>query len=285
MAVYIAAMQSPNRAAAPSSTKQDSFLTQNALNREAEMKNKNIGTILLCILTAVVLYGPWPFALRLSDPGIIRPGLALAFGIALTAGLIFSIIRLLRGRTPTVPFGDNKALDNLRRAFTAQENRQIIGSIAKKALSQLSSFSQKSASLNQSLTTRFGDSSITYSRFADTLNQAPDAIYNSLDLLLERMKAFDEKEYMSLSLRISSGDYKKDPIPAKVQEDRLLLLSDHLHDMERILESNEKLLLMMDQCNLELSSMKDSESEKENQRILEEIRQLAESTKYYSQHI
>ena len=51
--------------------------------------------------------------------------------------------------------------------------------------------------------------------------------------------------------------------------------------MRHILDLNEQMILQLDGCAREVALLEGAENDKENEVILEEIRNLIETTKYY----
>ena len=128
---------------------------------------------------------------------------------------------------------------------------------------------------------KFGETSLTYGRYAGVLDQGVETIVTNTSLLAARMQAFDEKQYLKLSKDVSSGTYRKDAVDDSLQEDQLVRMQKSLADMNAILDSNEHLLNMMTTCVNEVAALGEKDNTQANEDIIEEIQHLIETTKYY----
>ena len=53
------------------------------------------------------------------------------------------------------------------------------------------------------------------------------------------------------------------------------------YELEQMLDPSEEMLLRLDRCAAEVSQLSNEATEAENERILEEIQKLIDTTKYY----
>lgn len=265
-----------------------------------------------CVIAGVVLYSPIGLHLRFSDPGIIRGGLSLAFCVILALLMFWFVRGFLKareqegrsvfgkraeegtggGRTASGKKNWNTPgalakLDGIPCGMEAKQRlaeavpRLFTGKIAAQALDQGNTAAQKAASFREVIGRKFVEGSLTHARYAGTIDQCMETFGKNLEELAWMVNGFDEKEYDRLTTVISSGDYKKDQIDDRVQEDRLLTLSGNMEDMRHILNLNEQMILRMDGCIREVTLLQGAENDKENEAILEEIQNLIETTKYY----
>ena len=274
--------------------------------------DKYLKGIIGCIAAGVVLYSPIGLHLRFSDPSIIRGGFSLAFCVILVLLMVYFVNGFIKtqgaggkpgsGRgskngapkTPAEPeevdwssAGAMKQLEGIpcslesKTALAAAVPKLFTGKIAAQALSQGKTAVQKAGSFREVVSRKFVEGSLTYARYAGTIDQCMETFGKNLEALAWQVQNFDEKEYDKLTRIISSGDYQKDQIDDRVQEDRLLTLSGNLKDMRHILDLNEQMILQLDGCAREVALLEGAENDKENEIILEEIRNLIETTKYY----
>ena len=270
---------------------------------------KYLKGIIGCIIAGVVLYSPIGLHLRFSDPGVIRGGLSLAFCVLLAVLMVWSVSGFIKaqgygkGTADGKPAKKNGPADPAEKDWTSAEAlkqlegipcspvsktlladaapRLFTGKIARQALEQGKTAVQKAASFREVVGRKFVEGSLTYARYTGTIDQCMEIFGKNLEALSWQVKNFDEKEYDRLTRVISSGSYTKDQIDDRVQEDRLLTLSGHLEDMRHILDLNEQMILQLDGCAREVALLEGAENDKENEIILEEIRNLMETTKYY----
>ena len=183
---------------------------------------------------------------------------------------------------PPAVLTDNKKEElRIQNQLRESKNRSVVGKIAGKALDQLELTSKKAESFRQIVGAKFGESSLTYGRYAGVLDQGVETISKNTSFLAARMQAFDEDQYLKLSKAVSSGSYRKDAVDDSLQEDQLVRMNKSLKEMNGILDSNEHLLDMMTTCVNEVAALGEKDNTQANDDIIEEIQHLIETTKYY----
>ena len=55
--------------------------------------------------------------------------------------------------------------------------------------------------------------------------------------------------------------------------------------MERIISTNEQMLLMLDRISVELSKLQSNQIDREGSQLLQEIDELAKTAKYYQERL
>ena len=244
-------------------------------------RNKYLKRILIFAAAGVILFAPFGLGLSPSDPGIFRAGFALAAGTVILAGLIWNGVKLSKIK-PVKVLTDNKKEElRIQKLLRDSRSRAVVGKTAEKALEQLETTSRKAESFRQIVGGKFGETSLTYGRYAGVLDQGVETIVTNTSLLTTRMQAFDEKQYLKLSKEISSGSYKKDAVDDALQEEQLVRMQKSLAGMNDILDSNEHLLDMMTTCVNEVAALGEKDNSQANEDIIEEIQHLIETTKYY----
>ena len=244
-------------------------------------RNTYLKRILIFAAAGILLFAPFGLNLRPSDAGVFRGGFALAAGIVILAGLIYNGVKLSKIK-PVPVLTDNKKEElRIQNLLRDSKSRAVVGKTAEKALDQLESTSRKAESFRQIVGGKFGETSLTYGRYAGVLDQGVETIVTNTSLLAARMQAFDEKQYLKLSKDVSSGTYRKDAVDDSLQEDQLVRMQKSLADMNAILDSNEHLLNMMTTCVNEVAALGEKDNTQANEDIIEEIQHLIETTKYY----
>ncbi len=260
--------------------------------------------ILVALGVGVILYAPFGLHLRFSDPGIARGGFSLAFGVILTTVIVYNALKLKKtynmlkaagglngaggsggpdgsGADGAAAGGARLGSPAARKVLSDTAGKMFTGNIALQAIEQSRSAVQKAETFRDIIDRRFGRGSLTYARYAGTIDQCLETLSGNTDILADRIVTFDEKEYSSLSGSIASGAYKRDQIDDRVQEDRLLALTANLDEMRHILDKNEKMILQLDICSQEVAALQNAENDRENEAILQEIQHLIDTTKYY----
>ncbi len=242
---------------------------------------KYLKQLLIFAAAGVILFAPFGLKLRPSDPGVMRGAFAIAAGVVILAGIIYNGVKLSKVKPPAVLTDNKKEELRIQNQLRESRNRSVVGKIAGKALDQLELTSKKAESFRQIVGAKFGETSLTYGRYASVLDQGVETISKNTSFLAARMQAFDEDQYLKLSKAVSSGNYKKDAVDDSLQEDQLVRMNKSLKEMNGILDSNEHLLDMMTTCVNEVAALGEKDNSQANDDIIEEIQHLIETTKYY----
>ena len=238
-----------------------------------------------CLIAWVILFSPIGLKLSFSSSSILVGGLSLALSILLLGATVYFLVRLYKklGKAdllPKKPAGPEIG-GNVRNRLSAMKQRPGSGYIAEQALKQLDAAQQKTTNFREVIRSRFGEGSLTSGRYEGVLEQGMEVIEKNAERISEQLMLFDDDAYEKLSKSIASGAYKKDGVSDSIQEERLMSERKRLKGMEAIMDSNEEILLLLDKCAGEVAGLSNGEDEARNEQILEEIRKLIETTKYY----
>ena len=260
-----------------------------SLNEKGGGFLKQFGTelagLLICAAAGIVFFSPVGMKLSPSDPGVFRGGLAIALWALLICCGVFFLVRLLRkggkaALTAASPANVNGAARTEAR-LRALESRPSTGRIAKQALAQLETAKAKEAQFRTVIRKKFGETSLTTGRYEGVLEQSMEAIGENAGHLAEQLELFDDGGYTELSSSVISGGYKKDGVDDTLQEERLRHYRQRIRELEQMLDPAEEMLLRLDRCASEVAQLSNEATDAENERILEEIQNLIDTTKYY----
>ena len=231
---------------------------------------KELAGLLICLAAGFILFSPVGFHLSPSDSGIFRGGLAIALWAVLVCCGVFFLVRLLRkggnaAKMAASPADAGLAVRTEMRLH-ALESRPGCGYIAKQALKQLAGAKEKETRFRAVIRKKFGDTSLTTGKYEGVLDQSMEAITAGAAQLAEQLELFDDSGYTALGTSVVSGEYRKDGVDDALQE---------------MLDPSEEMLLRLDRCAAEVSQLSNEATEAENERILEEIQKLIDTTKYY----
>lgn len=244
-------------------------------------RNKYLKRILIFAAAGVLLFAPFGLNLRPSDAGVLRGGFALAAGIIILAGIVYNGVKMSKIKPVAVLTENKKEEMRIQNLLRDSKSRPVVGKTAEKALEQLEATSRKAESFRQIVGGKFGETSLTYGRYASVLDQGMETIVMNASLLTTRMQAFDEKQYLKLSKEVADGSYRKDAVDDALQEEQLVRMQKAVAEMNGILDANEHLLNMMTTCVNEVAALGEKDNSQANDDIIEEIQHLIETTKYY----
>lgn len=146
----------------------------------------------------------------------------------------------------------------------------------KKEMRQLNSQTErmqnKLESLDRSLKNYFGDSVISYQKFAGTIQTVEKVFADNSEKILQRIDIFDEEGYNDLFRRHEEYTDAIQPYQA------------HFAYIQKRLQENEEILTRMDRLLLEVNHLNESSTPIDQLPAMQEISDLIEQTKLYQQN-
>ena len=214
-------------------------------------------------------------------------GLVIVVGIV--AGIIYGIRRAgyalykpLLGSKKERPYehqdlDEGATAESISNVLRNYSRVDVVGRYAKAGLAALENEERKTSSFSAILNSKFSPSSLSWGKFAVAADATHEAIMKNCASLANRVQVFDHEEFRRVeSTRRSIS--KNDPTLAEKRR----LFQTSLSEMDAILLSNDKMLLELDKLTAEIGKISDAETTENSDRIVEEIRKLAEETKYYN---
>ena len=129
--------------------------------------------------------------------------------------------------------------------------------------------------LVRAIESTFGEESLTAGKFVAVADAARSTLLRNCALLSNRIQAFDVDGYRATRRRLPSlGE-------GSLASEQLAMYEDALADMREVIEANERLLLEMGKLEMEVSDLEGDDNREDNTRMLDEVRDLLEQTKYY----
>ena len=172
---------------------------------------------------------------------------------------------------------------SIRAIFKRYLQTSGVAKFARMGITTLDSAERKAMNFRAVLDSKFEPGSITWDKFAVASAAAQEGVLRNCAELANAIQSFDHTDYRRLEqLRRRSLFVAGAKLDA-TQEEQWRLLQVKLSQMQAIESANEKLLLELDKLTAELDKLDDAASSSESERLVEEIRQLTEETKYYKQ--
>lgn len=153
---------------------------------------------------------------------------------------------------------------------------EVVGAIARNALTQLAILEKKRGVLLDIIAGRFGSTSLTYSKFASAVEATASVIADNIAEVARRIGVFDIDEYRRVRYYQASGVESNDPLLDAKWE----LFSSSREAMVEILDANENLLLELEKFAVEIGQ--DGEDvQAKSDAMVEEIRKLTSELEFY----
>lgn len=228
-------------------------------------------------IAAMVLYTPWLVGLTPSDPSILRAGLSVICGILLVGSFGASTYAYLHEpEYRLLESGEVNEADDVLPQLWGLSERGRVGSFAREAATQVETMGRRSERLARVVVATFGEGSLSTGKFMAVVEAAQRTLLRNCALLANRIQAFDSEGYRKAKRRPQAAR-PLDPL----ETERMELFEEAISDMGKIIEANERLLLEMGKLEMELSDLEGDDNREDNSRMLEEVNELLDQTRYY----
>lgn len=171
--------------------------------------------------------------------------------------------------------------EKLGMVLASYRGKYGIGSIAEIASRQVTNIEKKGPQLLHMIGEKFEKGSMSYDRFYGPVSNGIDTVRQNSLSLAHLLEGFDDQDFQKLAKLMETGEYRHDMIDDEIQKERYLIYQNSLSEMERIVSTNERMLLVLDRISVELSKLQTNQIDEEGSRILEEIEELSKTAKYY----
>lgn len=227
-------------------------------------------------ITAMVLYTPWLVGLTPTDPSILRAGLSVICAIMLTGAFGASTYGYLRQpEYKLLEAGEVMEPDDVLPQLRDFSEASVVGSYAREAMAQVETGEHRRDRLLRVVEATFGAESLSHDKFVAVVDAARRTLLRNCALLANRVQSFDVEGYRKAKRHLPSGG------GSAFEAEQIAVYEDALSDMRDVIEANERLLLEMGKLEMELSDLESGDTREDNTRMLDEVKELLEQTKYY----
>lgn len=231
----------------------------------------------LIATAAMVLYAPWLVGLTPSDPSILRAGLSVICGIVLSGAFGASTYAYLHEpEYRLLEASEVLEADDVIWRLRDLSDLPLVGRFAQESIVQVESMNRRCERIELLVSSKFGPDSFTYEKFMAVVQASHLTLLRNCALLANRVQAFDVDGYKKTGRRLSAAN-DQDTLGAA----QLSVYEDALSDMRAVGEANERLLLEMGKLEMEIADLDADDTREDNTRILDEVQELLEQTKYY----
>ncbi|MBQ7058724.1 MAG: hypothetical protein IJM83_05410 [Firmicutes bacterium] len=172
-------------------------------------------------------------------------------------------------------------VDQLSTVIGSYKGKYGIGSIAEIASRQVTNIDKKGPSLLKMVDEKFEPGSMSHDRFATPIENGIETVRQNSLTLARMLEGFDDQDFQKLAKLMQTGEYRHDLIDDEIQKERYLIYQNNMSEMERIVSTNERMLLTLDRISVELSKLETNQIDQEGSKILEEIEELTKTAKFY----
>lgn len=202
-----------------------------------------------------------------------RIGAWIIFGVCLYIFVSTEYKRLYRPKTPQPKIYTEKPFKTVTDARKAVD--RTVPKAFKKEMreldTQVNRMNQKKKALNDALKSYFGDSKITYEKFARTVDGVEEVFLENTQRIVARVNIFDEEGYEDIFRK--HLEYTSAIAP----------YNEHFKYVRNRLNENEEILSRMDKLLLEVTSLSDTSQDVDDLPAVQELSELIDQTKLYKQ--
>ncbi len=171
--------------------------------------------------------------------------------------------------------------DKLPMVLGSYKGKYGIGSIAEIASRQVTNIEKKGPLLLSMIDEKFEPGSMSHDRFYMPVENGIGTVRQNSLSLAKMLEGFDDQDFQKLAKLMQTGEYRHDLIDDEIQKERYLIYQNSLSEMEKIVSTNERMLLVLDRISVELSKLQTNQMDQEGSKILEEIEELSKTAKFY----
>lgn len=239
-------------------------------NPERKKQIKILGLNLGIAFADIIVFSPGFLGIELFG----RSALEAAFGWTMvflsTVGIIYGNFRLLADPDRPIPREEHYTGELIKhRGMNEFED------IIELTIDQTARLEKKTKNIMTILPQIFGESEITCNKFASAIAEAKNAFFANIQIILNKLDAFDGEDYNFIRNGRDAEDVLK-----STSEEKLAVYSGYESSIKSAAEDNEKILLMLDKLMLGISDLKCPDSS-ETDKMTEMIDELISQLKYY----
>lgn len=176
----------------------------------------------------------------------------LAFGIttSFTSFIVFIYgnYKILAKPKEIVTHSEITTIDNCIYTLSQVDNKAIFGRSAKDLVEQLKRFQHKKEIVDGVLLQKFSPTGLTYIKFNETVFGVEKVLLTNAKGVINKINAFDEEEYRSLTKGKLNSRMSREMIRAKVG-----IYNQYIDYVQEAIRTNEEILVKLDLLLLELS--------------------------------
>ena len=232
---------------------------------------------------AVICYSKGLLGLTPTDPDLFRAGSSIIVGVVLAAVFIWQTVSLLSSSPKRISMKDQLDAEELKNLLQSFARKPYAGTYAESTVRHLEAMERKTENLRVLVEHKFPKGSISWSKFTGVTEAAAGSIYRNGQMLLARLQGFDFQECRSIFELVESKKYMDDRIDDNLQLEKYCLYKQQLLEMNDLVDTDEKLLLRLDQFAGELSRLETDKLNRNNSEMLEEIDELIRQTGFYQE--
>lgn len=227
----------------------------------------------------IIVFSPGLMGIALFGPDV--SALETAFGVSFIflsgTGLIYGNYRLFSEPEKAIPAHKIGAVDDYVEALNSHRELKAFEKPVGLLLDQIERLQRKNKTIRDILLQIFSASEISYQKFDATITEVERIFFINIRSILNKMDAFDGRDYDFITERLDVGDFSE-----QFMEEKIRVYNEYINFVKAATEDNEQILLKLDKLLLEISGLNSIESgQLEQMAGMIEIDNLIKQAKYY----
>ena len=246
--------------------------------------NRVIAFDVVMAILVILLYSPFNLGLSPLDPNFIKAALSVICAALIgyeTVKVNGKAIKSARAAKRLTAGSSEVSVEDIKLALHEYEKVSVVGQLAQSGIAELESAERKRNNLYAIIGGKFQEGSLSWQKFTEVVESVSQAVAHNSALLAKRIQTFDVEDYNRMKRGNMGSLFKRSTIPEDVRQEKIYVMEASLNDMRSIVSTNEQLLLELDKFGVEMGQLEASAHETKNTRMLEEINELINETKYY----
>lgn len=224
-----------------------------------------------------IIFSPGIFGVQMGGSSAFET----AFGATavLMSVVVFALgnYKLLMVKEKIIQTSDIKTTEDYIDALKQNYDKKTFESDIDTILDQIKRFHKKKETIKDILLQKFSNIEMSYAKFEGTISGVENVFYVNIKSILNKLNAFDEKEYNRIK---KDGAQKK--FTAEFIQSKMSIYNEYISFVKNATEDNEQILLKLDKILLEISKLNSLEDgEIENMSAMKEMDDLINKTKFY----
>lgn len=232
--------------------------------------------IISIVIINVILLSPGLLGITLSGGGAFQTAAATAILTASVLVLLYGIYQSYFQPPVITPLKELKSPEEYITALSPYKNIQSLKKEITFSLEQIQRINKKKDALWNVLNQRFEPNEISYKKFTTVIIQVEQLFYLNLSNIINKIRVFDEKEY----IQVIEGDSSR--FSERILMEKTELYNEFAAFINNALNLNEEILLDLDKLLLEITKLNSFEIDDiNNMPCMKEMEHLIIHAKLY----
>lgn len=244
-----------------------------SIDKIIKIAGLNIGIALV----DTILFSPGLLGLQLGGASTFATAFGATAILMSVVVFVFGNFTLLTEKKQIIKTIDLKTADDCSNALKQNYVKKTFERDIAAILEQIARLRDKQENIRAILLQKFHSTEMSYAKFDGAILDIENIFYINIKSLINKLNAFDQKDYNRISKAIAKEKFSEEVIQTKMS-----IYNEYISFVKNATEDNEQIILKLDQLLLEISKLNSLEAgEIENMTVMREIDELINRTKLY----